>query len=294
MRSPSWDSRSIYAFTSENISGYFHLMSCAKTVLSVAGSGDHALNAILAGAKKLELFDINAAALYWTELKVCGVRSLEYDDFRDFFLRAPCGRAALDFEIFTQLSNKLSNPSYSFFKSLFAQFDNQGDQLRESPLFNLKYEISEIKISSNPYLKSIQAYNDLRTKLSNCEIIYRHSSLRQELRNQNASSRFDLILLSNLSDYLTRSLERLDATLRDFISEACLPLLQRLSRDGKLIAAYLYDLHSSLKRSTIDFPCERSRAFESCDFNYQQIDFGSVIPGAKDAVLVMSQLSGGT
>ena len=77
----------IYSFTTENIAGYFEYLNLEnKTILTVAGSGDHIINAFFKGAKKVYGFDINYLALIYTELKLVAMQNLGYKEFLNFFM----------------------------------------------------------------------------------------------------------------------------------------------------------------------------------------------------------------
>lgn len=77
----------IYSFTTENIARYFEYLDFKnKTVLTVAASGDHIINAFYKGANKVYGFDINYIALIFTELKLVALQNLEYEEFLHFFM----------------------------------------------------------------------------------------------------------------------------------------------------------------------------------------------------------------
>ena len=60
----------VYPFTTENISSYFPLLELdGKDVLTVGSSGDQAFNAILCGAGKVTIIDINPFTKGFVELK---------------------------------------------------------------------------------------------------------------------------------------------------------------------------------------------------------------------------------
>lgn len=60
----------IYSFTTENIAGYIENMDVEdKRVLTVGSSSDQVFNSLLLGAKDVTLFDINASAPLFYELK---------------------------------------------------------------------------------------------------------------------------------------------------------------------------------------------------------------------------------
>ena len=77
----------IYPFTSENIAGYMEDLDLTdKKIITVTASSDHILNAIAQGALDITTFDINPETRFYMELKLAGVKRLEYEDFLKIFL----------------------------------------------------------------------------------------------------------------------------------------------------------------------------------------------------------------
>ncbi len=56
-----------------------------NSVLTVAGSGDHVLEALHQGAKKITAFDQNRFAYYITALKMASIESLSLEEYLSFF-----------------------------------------------------------------------------------------------------------------------------------------------------------------------------------------------------------------
>lgn len=54
-------------------------------VLTVCGSGDQVLSSILYGAKKVDTFDSNKLAYYNLKLKLAVLKTLEYEEFINFY-----------------------------------------------------------------------------------------------------------------------------------------------------------------------------------------------------------------
>ena len=53
------ETSSIYRFTNENMSSYFHHLKDKKNILSVVGSGCKIANSLLAGSRNIDTFDIS-------------------------------------------------------------------------------------------------------------------------------------------------------------------------------------------------------------------------------------------
>lgn len=72
----------VYPFTTENIKGYMEDIDLTgKKVITVTGSGDQALNAILNGCRDITCFDINPNANPYMQDKILRVLELDYEEF---------------------------------------------------------------------------------------------------------------------------------------------------------------------------------------------------------------------
>lgn len=72
----------LYDWTNENFKLYPNVDLTGKKVLTVTGSGDHVLNCVLKGATKIDAFDINVFAKYYSALKCAMISSYGYYTFR--------------------------------------------------------------------------------------------------------------------------------------------------------------------------------------------------------------------
>ena len=75
----------VYLFTNDNPEDILSNMNLNGKLISVTGSFDHQLNAILMGAKNITSFDINNIAKYFAELKLQAIKHLSYEEFMDFY-----------------------------------------------------------------------------------------------------------------------------------------------------------------------------------------------------------------
>ena len=71
----------IYLFTNDRLKDIFEPLDVTQGILTVTGSGDQALMAILKGAKNVKMFDINKLAKYFALFKFSAVSCLSYDEF---------------------------------------------------------------------------------------------------------------------------------------------------------------------------------------------------------------------
>ena len=229
---------SIYPFTSENIAGYMKdLDLTGKKVITVTGSTDHILNAILQGATEITTFDINPLTKPYMDLKISALKNLSYEDFIKFLLFE--SNMNLDYNII--LSLDMSNESKMFWLEQLSTFKNNGNELRNSSLFNTKYFNPNSKLWQNLYLEKSK-YNLLKQQIKEANITFINASLNDLKIDEN----FDYMFLSNISDYL--SLMYSCDTLRKYRDL----LYEFQKRIDIIYFAYLYDIGNSNPRTEID------------------------------------------
>ena len=239
---------SIYPFTSENIAGYMKNLNLTnKKVLTVTGSTDHILNAVLQGATDITSFDINPLTKPYMDLKISAVKNLSYEEFIQFLL----------------FESKMN-------------LDYNGNELRNSPLFNTKYFNPYSKLWQNLYLEKSK-YNLLKQQLKNVDITFINASLK-DLRIED---NFDYMFLSNIADYLNLMYNRDE--LRKYRD-----LLNKFQERVNIIYfAYLYDIGNSNPRTEIDDLRKVKEIFS----NFQKVEFKSALEGSsknkKDGVLIL-------
>ena len=265
----------IYPFTSENIAGYMkYLNLTGKKVITVTGSTDHILNAILQGATEITTFDINPLTKPYMDLKISAVKNLSYEDFIKLFLFE--SNMNLDYSIISSLD--MSDESKMFWLEQLSKFDNNGIELRNSSLFNTKYFNPYSKLWQNLYLEKSK-YNLLKQQLKDANITFINASLK-DLRIED---NFDYMFLSNISDYL--SLMYSCDTLRKYRDL----LYEFQKRIDTIYFAYLYDIGNSNPRTEIDDLRKVKEIFS----NFQQVEFKSALEGSsqdkKDGVLILKR-----
>ena len=266
---------SIYPFTSENIAGYMGGLDLTdKKVITVTGSTDHILNAILQGSKKITTFDINPLTKPYMDLKISAIKNLSYDEFIKFLLFE--SNMNLDYNII--LSLDMSNESKFFWLEQLSKFNNNGIRLRNSSLFNTKYFNPNSKLWQNLYLEK-DKYNLLKQQLKDVNIRFINTSLKDLKIEDN----FDYMFLSNISDYL--SLMYNSGALMKYRD-----LLNKFQkRVNTIYFAYLYDIGNTNPRTEIDDLKKVKEIFSS----FGQIEFKSALEGSlhdkKDSVLILKK-----
>lgn len=280
----------LYGFCTEKISAYIpFVVRKGSRVLCVAGSGDHLLNAVFCGAKDITVFDVNAAALWWTEVKVEAAKRLRFADFERFFFindeddvsRNP---DALSCGTFKALADRISLDARRYFEDCYSE---AGTGLRSSGHFNNTYEGNALKVENNLYLKSSDSYAVLQHRLAGVRIRYVHSCA-SKLPPRLRAATFDAVLLSNIADYAHEFFSG-TSYLESFVQEVICPMRSRLRDGGIVCAAYLYAHKAGQKEphSAVDIDDVRRKVLEKFNVPYAELSFPGVIPGEEDMVVMV-------
>ena len=266
---------SIYPFTSENIAGYMKdLDLTGKKVITVTGSTDHILNAILQGATEITTFDINPLTKPYMDLKISALKNLSYEDFIKLLLFE--SNMNLDYNIISSLD--MSYESKMFWLEQLSKFNNNGIELRNSSLFNTKYFNPNSKLWQNLYLEKSK-YNLLKQQIKYANITYINTSLK----DLKVDEHFDYMFLSNISDYLSLMYSC------DILKKYRDLLIEFQKRIDIIYFAYLYDIGNSNPRTEIDNLKKVKEIFS----NFQQVEFKSALEGSsqdkKDGILILKR-----
>jgi len=278
---PTFGERSkVYPFTTENLAGYMcDLKLEGKKVLTITCSGDHILNSFFYGAEEVVGFDINTLALLFSELKIKAIQRLDFEDFKSYFLIG--NEQTMSSEIYSHLRSWLSKDCVNFFDNIYKKYNNDGEQIRKSKLFNKRFDINELRISSNPYLHSNFSYAKTKTNLSEKNVKFINCNVN-DLSSKLEGS-FDIIILSNLADYAQAIFPEETNYLESFCKEVVLSLKKRLNPNGIICAAYVYDARDKEEyRSLIDNPKLRQEIFGSLGMIYQEKRFKCIVPGKEN------------
>ncbi len=282
----------VYSFTTENISGYFKSIDFVnKNVLTVAASGDHIINAIYCGAKKIVGFDMNYLALIFTELKLIALEQLDYKEFLEFFLINEKNDIdkninALSYEIYlNKLRTKLSDNGKECLDILYENFNNNGYDFRNSCVFNNKYDNNSLKVFSNLYLKDEVEFKKAKEKVKEKEIFLINSNFKDIDFNKlpNIGS-YDIILMSNISDYIKNIYDMEINYLEEYIKEI---IYKFKKENNKIVCAYLYNIKQKSYRSEIDNSLLRKKIFNKLNITFTEEKFTSVMKNCIDSVIII-------
>ena len=248
----------LYGFTTENLVYMTKINFKDKEVMTVGGSFDQAIMAYMLGAIKVTNIDINPISKYWAELKYISLQNLDYNSYKNFLLR---NKNALSYDIFAKLKKLLSPETSAFFEDQYSLFPN----LRESLLFNNKHDDYETKINLSYYLKSKNNYLIAQEKLK--DFIW----ITQDI-SQIIPATFDIILLSNISDY--SHLLYLGDHISAYRDNIVLPWFNCLNNGGIMMFGYVYDYHNVLhsdKRNTFNIKEKRLESYKKMGIYKEKI-----------------------
>lgn len=191
----------MYSMTTENIYGFLKNYNLKdKKILSVAGSGDQRLNAYLMGAKDVTCFDVNPLTSLQLKLKDEAIKKINFEKFIKFFgiysHRYSGYYETLDKRIFDEFKHLLDENTYNLFKFLIEE--NQNISSRDI-YFRFENNL-EVLQKMNNYLNP-DDYFALGEILKHKSIDFLNCNL-SNLSKSLAGEKYDMILLSNISDYM--------------------------------------------------------------------------------------------
>jgi hypothetical protein len=221
----------LYLYGTENICKYYSKIDLKdKTVLTIAGSGDQAVNAYYFGAKEVVCFDINKLSKHMLFLKIEAIKNLEYSDFIQYFGNG-IKEVSLKYEIYDEFRSKLPKDTKEFFDLVYAYFKNDGKKLFKSELFLKRELYSRPKnlCDQNYYLRSEKDYLLLKKRLGGKKIKFINAdilNLRQKIQHK-----FDIINISNIPNFIFKYFKQDYNKLKDLFVE----ISKLLNKNGVII-----------------------------------------------------------
>lgn len=157
-----------------------------NSVFGIMGSGGFGLNAVLNGAKRIDLFDISVVNAMFTELKYSSVKNLSYDDFFKFY---PINGTIFNKDLYSGVRDDLSEISQNFFDSVMGNYVD-----------DFYFRLYDSDLSYISYLKNKDNYDATKRNLPSTEVNLHLddfcnvvSKIKQE---------YDIGYFSNVFDYL--------------------------------------------------------------------------------------------
>lgn len=244
-----------YLFTTENINGYFDNINMQdKDILTVVGSGDHILNAILKGAKKIDAFDISVYAIMLYYLKEAAIKTLEYEEFIEYFIKE---NNLNNYQIYQKLRSKLRPEALIFWDFVYQNID--ATKIFDSLLFRIRMDSTDVETTLNKKTKLSRYlernnYYKLKKLIELCEV---NCYCRDCKDLDEIMKTYDYMFFSNIIQYQQGE---------DYIKfrQAMMRYLGKLKEKGAIKVGYIY----GYLKHKLDIPqeCEIERVEAVEDF----------------------------
>ncbi len=161
-----------------------------ERLVTVAASGDATLALLRQSPASIEMCDVSVPGIFFNELKLLALRTLNYEDFQKMFYTR-WTRPSFDIDLYQQLQSQLSVQARTFFDELLGAPTYDSDAaMRPSPSFAR----SRAKSIIGDVVKTEDEYQKLQKQAQQTRIILRRISIEQELQNKNV----DVVYLSNV------------------------------------------------------------------------------------------------
>lgn len=231
----------IFRITNENMNDdyYIKMLQDNLRILSVIGSGDQILNAILLGSKDIDAFDISKFPKYFLDLKIAAIKCLSYEEYIDFFY----DETAFDRRTLKKVLSYTRKEAREFWegicdtKLVSLDFDKpRPKRVYNSSLFTKNAYVGserEIAIKYNPYLEKSNYYR-LRSKLNGIKITYLTGNIMH--LDYVREKKYNLANLSNICMYQDKLTNGSESRFRDFMTNL------KLGNNGKIVN-YLFDYY---------------------------------------------------
>ena len=227
----TWNSP-VFLFANENIQSYLGQMTnmTDKKVLTVAASGDHAFEALLAGAKHVDTFDINFLQKHVMELKSKMIKHLPYSDFMKFFF---------DKKHFFDVN--IVKPIWETLSSGLRVFLLMHHRHKYSHLFRYDgAQHPDYRTDMISYVNDELAYNELK-KIMPDKINFTRTNIVEITKEFHEE--YDIVMLSNIFEYMYPDIFDAMTRIQTLHSELLCPICEKiLSKDnGKICFHYAWD-----------------------------------------------------
>lgn len=194
----------VFSFSNENLNEIFkHRRLKNKRVATVGSSGDQVLYSILKGCRDVTCIDADPYTQPYTELKLAAIKNLTFEEFLDYFRYDNI----LNHKYYAKISHDLSEYSKAFWDEVMLNSDSTMSFAGISMvLFKIFQSVSTYKdfISTRDameYCSNKKKYNLLKESLDeDIKIEFIQSGFDEF--HENLRGRYDLILLSNIYDYI--------------------------------------------------------------------------------------------
>lgn len=243
----------MYTFTTENLAGYLEQLSISgKSILTVTASGDQLINLALLGARNVDNFDSCKNAYYMAKLKIAALKTLTYEEFLSYFsyceeqsinhlgiisIQQPVNENPyyLSYNLYLKIRNNLDVDVAYYFDYLYHEYNFSSDKLKLSDLF-FKGSKKDA-IANNKYLANPNNYYEARTRIQQVSYNFYNCDVYQIC---NIECQYDIILLSNIYDYVTLNEYTCDNDNTEYIQYIRNNLDSILNPEGQVAVTYQY------------------------------------------------------
>lgn len=196
-----------YQFTNEALDKYYRLLDLKdKNVLTVCGSGDQVIYAMMQDAKQIDVFDSNKLTYYYMFLKLSAITNLTYTEFLDFINLYDSDNTQIKY--YKQIRDSINHEDVKIFWDIFfkekthlfpALFIGTHNDLKADPQeWPLYLEENKIIIS---YLNEEYFYHTKsKLKASHSVINFKQVNLLNVTKYFN--NNYDFINCSNIINYI--------------------------------------------------------------------------------------------
>lgn len=195
-----------YASTNENIFGYLNKLNMQdkNEVLTVMSSGDHLLNVACYGIKNIDTFDFNMLTKYYAlGIKVSAILTFNYKQYIRYMNKLFFTKNIDEMSDLIKLIMPSMDKKYRIYWNELIDYNYklQKEYNTKLNLFQMiLLDVQKLDLNSNYYLLNEGNYNKLRRIIGRVNINFKCCECTQlPYFYQN---RYDLILLSNILDYL--------------------------------------------------------------------------------------------
>lgn len=234
---------SIYLSTTSNVKGMLNVCGKKNKVLSVGSTGAQGFEALLNGATKVDLFDINQYQKYYYEYLKTAIMYLEHEEFIKYFTVLELKRHIsyeiyenlLSHELYYKIGKYLEGETKLFFDYIYTNYND--NSFIFSSLFRYNYNLYVNHLNKMASFYNKEEYYKLKNILIYKDVInYKICSI--ENLKENFSESYDLILLDNILNYYLQ-MENLN-TKEKIINYIETDLTSMLNENGLLQATYLF------------------------------------------------------
>lgn len=228
------ETSSIYRFTNEDISAYFHHLKNKEKVLTVIGGGSQIINGALAGTRYFDCFDISVFPEYYLYLQIASFLALPKEEYLTYYFSDDREELFCD-ELYEKINSKLRGKYKEFWDTLY-MFDD-GIDIYESLLFKYDLCLKHIVIENNPYLQD-NNYEKLRHILQTEQI--KINPYVVDIIKTKFLDEYDLVNLSNILPYYFKRSDLKDYM--EFLSNNF-----SLTENGEIIN-YFFDMRPEIEK----------------------------------------------